>query len=63
MIKRKGTLLVEILLYRQNLKQNSMKPNLWLYSTTKKTNEIAASLIVFGAEIFIKRKSSKTWIY
>lgn len=33
-----------------------MKPNLWIYSTKEKTYQTAASLIVFGAEVFNRAK-------
>ena len=33
-----------------------MKPNLWLYSTQKEQQSAAASLIIFGAEVFNKAK-------
>ena len=33
-----------------------MKPNLWIYSTEETINKTAASLIVFGAEVFHRAK-------
>lgn len=33
-----------------------MKPNLWIYSTEETINQTAASLIVFGAEVFHRAK-------
>jgi len=36
-----------------------MKPNLWIYSTEETINKTAASLIVFGAEVFHTAKIIK----
>ena len=36
-----------------------MKPNLWIYSTKEEINQTAASLLVFGAEIFNRAKIIK----
>lgn len=36
-----------------------MKPNLWIYSTEETINKTAASLIVFGTEVFYRAKIVK----
>src|SRR5688572_29588917 len=33
-----------------------MQPNLWLYANNREKNAAAASLVVFGAEVFYKAK-------